>query len=86
MKVEKYEFYKALGNPTRLQIVTGLLISPLSVSELQGLTGAQQANVSQHLAKLHHAGIVEAERDGVVKNYSIRRELENSVRIILEAL
>lgn len=55
---------KMLASPRRLQILHALAFGPLEVGRLAEAIGAGQPNVSQHLAMLRGAGIVEAERDG----------------------
>jgi ArsR family transcriptional regulator len=56
--------FKALAEPGRLAILSALQPGEKSVGELATSTGRSQPNVSQHLASLTHAGLVEARRDG----------------------
>ena len=58
------EVLKTLANPRRLEILHVLVRGPIEVGRLAEAIGATQPNVSQHLAVLRAAGIVEAERDG----------------------
>ena len=58
------EILKTLANPRRLEILHALATGPIEVGRLAEAIGATQPNVSQHLAVLRGAGIVEAERDG----------------------
>ena len=53
------ETFKLLADPTRLRIVWTLLHGEHSVNSLAGHVGAQPSAVSQHLAKLHLAHVVE---------------------------
>lgn len=55
---------KALANAKRLEIVNLLRDGAFTVSELQGMLGLPQANVSQHLQVLRRARVVRAQRDG----------------------
>ncbi len=55
---------KTLANARRLEILHALANGPVSVGRLAQAVGASQPNVSQHLAVLRTAGVVEAERDG----------------------
>jgi ArsR family transcriptional regulator len=55
---------KILASPRRLEILHRLAEGPLEVGRLAEATGASQPNISQHLAVMRAAGIVEAERDG----------------------
>ena len=54
---------KTLSSPRRLEILHVLAGGPIEVGRLAKAIGASQPNVSQHLAVLRAAGIVEAERD-----------------------
>ncbi len=56
--------FKALADEGRLALLSALQRGERSVGELAELTGRPQPNVSQHLASLTHAGLVEARRDG----------------------
>ena len=56
--------FKALADEGRLALLSTLQKGEKSVGELAEATGRPQPNVSQHLASLTHAGLVEARRDG----------------------
>lgn len=56
--------YEELGDPSRRRILNELRSGPKCVSELVGLTGLKQPNLSNHLAKMKSRGIVEGERSG----------------------
>jgi DNA-binding transcriptional ArsR family regulator len=58
------ERFKALSDPGRLALLAVLQEGERSVGELVEATRRTQPNVSQHLASLTHAGIVEARREG----------------------
>jgi ArsR family transcriptional regulator len=62
---------KTLANPRRLQILHALARRPMEVGRLAASVGASQPNVSQHLAVLRGAGIVDAERDGREVRYRL---------------
>ncbi len=62
---------KTLSNPRRLEIVHLLAGGPREVSRLAEEMGISQPNVSQHLALLRTAGVVEAERDGREVRYRL---------------
>jgi DNA-binding transcriptional ArsR family regulator len=55
---------KTLSNPRRLEILHLLADGPREVSRLAEEMGISQPNVSQHLALMRSAGMVEAERQG----------------------
>ena len=58
------EVLKVLASPRRLEILHRLAESPLEVGRLAEELELSQPNVSQHLAVMRAAGIVEADRDG----------------------
>jgi len=55
---------KVLASPRRLEILHHLADGPIEVRRLARELGASQPNISQHLAVMRAAGIVDAERDG----------------------
>lgn len=62
--------FSLLANPHRLELVRLLSAEPTNVGRLVELSGFSQPNVSQHLARLRHAGLVESRRQGHhVTNY-----------------
>ncbi|HEX7068904.1 MAG TPA: metalloregulator ArsR/SmtB family transcription factor [Candidatus Limnocylindria bacterium] len=65
------ETLKTLASPRRLEILHALAEGPIEVGRLARVIGASQPNVSQHLAVLRGAGIVEAERDGREVRYRL---------------
>ena len=62
---------KTLASPRRLEILHALARGPIEVGRLAEAIGASQPNVSQHLAVLRAAGVVEAERDGREVRYRL---------------
>lgn len=58
------EVLKTLASPRRLEILYRLADGSCEVGRLASDLGLSQSNVSQHLAVLRTAGVVEAERDG----------------------
>jgi len=68
----KAEFFKALGHPARLAILDHLRDGEKSVNELQALLEADQSTVSQQLAKLRGANIVDSRKKGTTVYYSVR--------------
>jgi len=65
------ERFKALAEPSRLQILNALRRGELSVSQILTATGLGQANVSKHLQILHAAGYVERRKEGVSIYYRL---------------
>ncbi len=75
---------KALGHPTRLQIVMELLNGTKCVTDIQELLPASQANISQHLTVLRNARIVDFAQDGSQRCYYVcRPELVEGVLSLL---
>lgn len=79
----KAEKLKAISHPHRLCIVKGLLENHCNVTKIQECIGLPQSTVSQHLAKLKAAGIVEGERNGLEVHYKvIDKEIANVIKAI----
>lgn len=77
------ETLKALGHPARLCIVHGLLTNEgCNVSYMQSCLNIPQSTVSQHLAKLKAAGIIEGTREGLEMKYKVVNE--DAIRILLQ--
>lgn len=77
---------KALAHPTRLQIVAELLAGTRCVTDMEEILPASQANISQHLAVLRHAGLVDFAQDGALRCYYLSRpQIVESVLSLLAA-
>ena len=68
---QKAEKIKALAHPHRLCIVKGLIDNKCNVTKIQECLKLPQSTVSQHLAKLKAAGIIEGKRNGLEICYSV---------------
>jgi ArsR family transcriptional regulator len=77
------EIIKLLGHAQRLKIVEALEEGEAAVGEIQEAVGLPQAVVSQHLARLRGAGVVDHRRDGVHVYYWIT---EPKVHHILQCI
>lgn len=62
---------RALADPKRLCVLESLASGELSVSELSTTVGCQVPNMSQHLAVLRSAGLVQSRRDGSTIYYRL---------------
>ena len=60
----------ALADPLRLRTVRLLAKEDLQVREIQRILEAAQSRVSNHLAVLRHAGLVETRRAGGAERYA----------------
>jgi DNA-binding transcriptional ArsR family regulator len=63
------ERFKALSEPARLEILTGLGGGELTVTQLVEQSGLGQANVSKHLQSLYAAGFVGRRKEGLFVYY-----------------
>jgi DNA-binding transcriptional ArsR family regulator len=62
---------KVIASARRLEILHRLAEGPCEVGRLAAEIDASQPNVSQHLAVLRAAGVVDAERDGREVRYRL---------------
>ena len=63
---------RALADPKRLCVLESLAAGDeLSVSDLSATVGCQVPNMSQHLAVLRSAGLVQSRRDGSTVYYRL---------------
>jgi DNA-binding transcriptional ArsR family regulator len=67
----KAEFFKALAHPLRIRILELLRSGPLSVSQIQEVTGVPSSSVSQQLAVLRGRNILATERRGTTIMYRV---------------
>ena len=65
------ERFKALAEPSRLDILQALKAGERNVGDILEKTGLGQANVSKHLRVLHAAGFVERRKEGVSTFYRL---------------
>jgi DNA-binding transcriptional ArsR family regulator len=65
---------KALGQPTRLQILDLLKDGERCVCEIFPAINQEQANVSKHLSILKQAGILESRKDGLRVLYRLKNQ------------
>lgn len=83
------EVFKVLGDTTRLKIVKLLSAKELKVGDIVQILGLAQSSVSQHLAKLRSAKLVNERREGQVVYYSLNFDnfwaFERSCKIFMES-
>lgn len=81
----KAEKLKAIAHPQRLCIIQGLTEGGCNVTRMQECLNLPQSTVSQHLAKLKAAGIIEGERKGLEICYKVvDEEIKKIVEILLK--
>jgi len=64
-------FMKLLANASRLLVLCALVDREHTAGELEALTGLSQSAVSQHLARLRGAGLVDTRREAQCIYYSL---------------
>jgi len=80
------DFFKALGNPTRLRIVKELTKGERCVGDVESSIRVSQANVSQHLTVLKAQGIVDCRRKGNTRCYYLTQtELVRKILKLIES-
>lgn len=78
------EAFRMLADRKRIKILWALLHGESSVNELAERVGASSSAVSQHLAKLRLAGLVQVRREGTFAYYTAADEHVH--RLLDEAL
>src|SRR5580704_4031947 len=86
MARELTDIYKSFSDFSRLRILHLLIQQPVCVCHFQEVIGLPQVNVSQHLAYLRKAGLVEFERVQTWKIYRIVSPRPPELEINLNAL
>jgi DNA-binding transcriptional ArsR family regulator len=74
------DMLKQLGNENRLLILCSLMSGELSVGELHKITNLSQSALSQHLASLRNAQLVQTRREAQTIYYRLRGD--DSIKII----
>ena len=70
---------KALGEESRLRILRLLFKEQLGVNEISQRLKASQYNVSKHLRIMREAGLLEVEKQGKQRLYTVASKLKNQV-------
>jgi DNA-binding transcriptional ArsR family regulator len=63
--------YKALGDPTRLQLLLALRDGEMCVCDLAALARVSESAISHQLRKLRDWGVVRKRRDGQILFYAL---------------
>jgi DNA-binding transcriptional ArsR family regulator len=81
------EVLKALGNPRRLEIFRMLTRGPLEVGAIVDQLDIPQSGVSQHLAVMRAAGLIERDREGPGVRYRLAdQDYVEACRIMHDAI
>jgi ArsR family transcriptional regulator len=67
----KAELFRTLGHPVRIRVLELLQDGPKPVRDLLAAIEVEASNLSQQLAVLRRAGLVESTRDGALVMYSL---------------
>jgi ArsR family transcriptional regulator len=80
--------YKALGDPTRVQILHILAVAtePVCVCDFTAAFDLGQPTISHHLAKLRDAGIVTSFKRGIWAFYQLDPNMSPAARSAIELL
>ena len=65
------QLYKAVGDPTRLKILTALTVSELNVGAISEKIGLEQSAVSHQLRVLRTNHLVKSRKEGKTVYYSL---------------
>mgnify|MGYP001255889275 CR=1 FL=1 len=82
----KANFFRGLGDASRLAILETLRDRPRTVGDIVSETGLSQSNVSNHLGCLRECGLVTAERNGWYVTYSLSDDRVAELLSTAEAL
>ena len=77
---------KAMSNPNRLMILCSLLDQEMSVNALNDGIPLSQSAVSQHLAALRRAKLVETRRESQTIFYRIKGDAAKQVILVLKQI
>ena len=83
--IETAEFFKALGDPTRIKLLKLLLTHKnLCVGIIAKKLEVTQPAVSQHLKNLKSKGIVDSKRMGFHIHYHINKDIFEKFGVIID--
>ena len=80
---EAAAFLRSVANDRRLLVLCELAKGERAVGELEAVTGLSQSAMSQHLAKLRQAGLVDTRRQSQTIYYSLAG---NDVKRLMDVL
>lgn len=85
---ELVSVYKALGDPTRVQILHMLKAAsePICVCDFTAAFDLGQPTVSHHLARLRAAGFIDGFKRGVWAFYRLRHDMPGAARAAVAAM
>lgn len=84
----KAELFRSLAHPTRIQVLEVLSAAPghaAPVPDLLAATGAEASQLSQHLAVLKRAGVVDSTRAGNTVTYRLSQPRVAELLVVARA-
>ena len=68
------ELFGLLSAPVRLKVISAVFQGERNVSDLLAVVDTTQPNMSQHLATLYRAGVLQRRREGTQVYYKLQSE------------
>lgn len=82
----KAEFFRTLGHPARIRVLELLSVREHAVSELLMEIDIEPANLSQQLAVLRRAGLVNTRKEGSSVHYSLTSHRVSELLAVARAI
>ncbi|MHB8572919.1 MAG: ArsR/SmtB family transcription factor [Candidatus Dormibacteria bacterium] len=85
---QQARLFACLADPARLEILHQLKAAdgPVCVCDLTAVLRQAQPTISHHLARLREAGLVQSVRAGIWSFHSLRQDLPEATRRLVELL
>ncbi len=80
------DIFKLFTDEKRVRMLMLINKKELSVCQLMGITGASQPLVSRNLSLLYKGGFLDERRDGKLRFYSIKKDLSDDRKAVLDLL
>lgn len=80
------ELFKVLADESRLRIINLLRHQEVCVCEIEAILGTSQSNISRHLARLRHAGLVTYDKRAQWIYYRVAADFIKRYPLIFETL
>lgn len=72
---DKSQILKTIAHPVRIKILKELTVGVKCVSDLKEFLKISQPNISQHLAALRHADLIDYYIDGRLRCYFLKKPI-----------
>jgi ArsR family transcriptional regulator len=84
--MNQVDIFKALGDETRIRIVSLLLKGELCVCEIEEILGISQTNASRHLSKLRTCGVISSAKKAQWVYYKLNGDFIKERPLLAEYL